>query len=112
MKKLLLILGGGLLLVLVGGYVVGTFFLGSIVRSGVNSFGPKLTQTKVVLAEADISPLTGSGSLRGLAVGNPAGWSEGNAFSLGKVHLDVEPCSIFGDHIDFNEIIIDEPVFN
>lgn len=92
-------------------YVGLTYFMGSIVKAGVNSFGPKLTQTKVELAGATISPLTGSGTLRGFTVGNPQGWSDANAFSLGKVHVDVEPFSIFGDHIVINEIIIDEPVF-
>ncbi|AOS43249.1 hypothetical protein Verru16b_00292 [Lacunisphaera limnophila] len=112
MKKIILILGGGLLLVLVGGYVVAAFFLGSIVKSGVNNFGPKLTQTKVELKAATVSPLTGSGTLRGLTVGNPAGWSAGDAFTLGHVHVDVDPMSIFGDHIVINEITIDAPVFN
>jgi hypothetical protein len=111
MKKIFLILGGGLLIVLVGVYLVGTFFLGSIVRSGVNQFGPKLTQTPVRLVEANISPLTGSGSLRGLSVDNPEGWSKGRAFYLGKVSIDVEPMSIFGDSIVINELLIDEPEF-
>jgi len=42
----------------------------------VNSFGPKLTQTKVELAGANLSPLTGSGTLIGLAVDNPKGWTQ------------------------------------
>lgn len=108
MKKIIL-LGG--LVALLGVYLGLTFFLGSIVKAGVNSFGPKLTQTKVELAGANISPLTGSGTLTGLTVGNPKGWSENNAFALGKVHVDVQPFSLFGDHIVINEIAIDGPEF-
>ena len=108
MLKKILILG---VLVAVGLYVGLTFFLGSIVKAGVNSFGPKLTQTKVELAGATISPLTGSGTLTGLAVGNPKGWSDNNAFTLGRVHVDLQPFSIFGDHIVINEITIDGPEF-
>lgn len=109
-KKLTLTLGilAGIVLVV---YVGLTFFLGSIVKAGVNSFGPKLTQTKVALAGANISPLTGSGTLSGLAVANPKGWSDANAFYLGKIHVDIEPFSVFGDHIVINEIIIDQPEF-
>lgn len=92
-------------------YIGLTFFLGSIVKAGVNRFGPQLTQTKVVLSGAHISPLTGSGNLSGLAVGNPKGWSDANAFYLGKIHLDVEPFSVLGDHIVINELIIDQPEF-
>lgn len=108
MKKVLL-LGGfaGLL----GVYLGLTFFLGSIVKAGVNSFGPKLTQTRVELAGANIMPLSGKGTLSGLAVGNPKGWSEGNAFYLGKIQIDVAPLSLFGDHVVINEISIDGPEF-
>ncbi|MDQ5977177.1 MAG: hypothetical protein QG602_149 [Verrucomicrobiota bacterium] len=112
MKKVLLILGLGGLIVLIAAYLGVAHFLGSIVKSGVNSFGPKLTQTKVELAGAHLSPLTGSGTLSGLTVGNPKGWSDGNAFSLGKVHVDIQPLSIFGDPVVINEISIDAPVFN
>ena len=111
MKKLLLIAGilAGLALVAV---VATTFFLGSIVTAGVNRVAPKLTQTKVVLASASISPLTGSGTLSGLVVGNPKGWSDANLCSLGKIHLDVAPFSILGDHVVINEITIEAPEFN
>jgi len=109
-NKLRLILGilVGLVVVV---YIGLTFFLGSIVKAGVIRFGPQLTQTKVALAGAHISPLTGSGNLTGLAVGNPKGWSDANAFYLGKIHVDVEPFSVLGDHIVINEIIIDQPEF-
>ena len=92
-------------------YIGLTFFLGSIVKTGVNSLGPKLTRTKVELAGANIMPLSGKGTLSGLAVGNPKGWSEGNAFYLGKTQIDVAPLSLFGDHVVINEITIDGPEF-
>jgi hypothetical protein len=111
MKKLIII-GGGLAVVALVAFVALQFFLGSVVTAGVNNFAPKLTQTKVVLNSATISPLTGSGTLSGLVVGNPKGWSDANLCSLGKVHIDVAPFSILGDHILVNEIIIEAPEFN
>ncbi len=107
MKKILIF---GLVAV-IALYVGLMFFLGHIVKAGVNTFGPKLTQTKVELQAATISPVTGAGTLRGLVVGNPKGWSEGNAFSLGRVHVDVAPMSLLGDHIVIEEISIDGPEF-
>lgn len=95
----------------VAAFLALQFFLGSIVKSAVNNIAPKITQTKVELADALISPLSGKGTLTGLTVGNPKGWSDGRAFYLGKVHIDVKPFSIFGDHIVINEIIIDQPEF-
>jgi len=112
MRKKPLRLVGLVLALLLVVYIGAEFFLGSIIKTGVNSLGPRLTQTKVVLAGADLSPLSGSGTLRGLTVGNPAGWSDGNAFYLGKIHVAMKPFSIFGDHIVIDEIIIDEPEFS
>src|SRR5882757_6775364 len=101
----------GLLVVLLCGYFVLAYALGSVVKAGVNNFGPKLTQTKVELAGANLSPLTGSGTLIGLSVHNPKGWTAGRAFYLGTLHMDVEPFSVFGDHVVVNEILIDQPEF-
>jgi hypothetical protein len=89
-----------------------SFFLGNIVTAGVNSFGPKITQTKVVLGSASISPLSGGGTLSNLVVGNPKGWSDADLCSLGKIHVSVQPFSILGDHIIVNDISIEAPEFN
>lgn len=109
-KKLYVILGIVVAVVLIG-YFGLSYFLGSVVKAGVNTFGPKLTQTKVELAGAHISPFTGSGTLQGLYVGNPKGWSSDKAFYLGKIHVSLQPFSVLGDHIVINEIIIDRPEF-
>ena len=109
-KKLLVILGSAVGLLLVA-YLGLNFFLGSVVKAGVNRFGPRITQTKVELAGAQISPLSGRGTLTGLAVGNPKGWNATNAFYLGTVRIALKPFSIFGDHIVVHEIFIDRPEF-
>ncbi|MEO7599915.1 MAG: AsmA family protein [Opitutus sp.] len=92
-------------------YVAGKFFLGSVVKTTVNNAGPRLTQTTVELLDASISPLTGSGTLTGLTVGNPKGWSDGRALYLGKMHFDVKPMSLLRDTIDVNDLTIDQPEF-
>ncbi len=111
MKKLIIIASSVVVLGVVG-VIALTFFLGGIVTAGVNNFAPKITQTTVTLASARISPLSGSGTLSNLVVGNPKGWSDSNLCALGKVHLRVAPFSILGDHIIINEIAIDAPEFN
>jgi len=109
--KFLKIAGLGVVIVLLAGYFILAYALGSAVKAGVNNFGPKLTQTKVELVDADLSPFTGKGSLNSLTVGNPAGWSDGRAFYLGKVKIDVEPGSVFKNPIVINEIAIDQAEF-
>ena len=112
MKKFLKYLVASLLVLALVAYIGIAFFLGSIVKAGVNRVGPKLTQTKVELAGAHISPLSGSGTLTGLSVDNPPGWSAGHAFFLGNMHIDMKPFSVFGDHIVINELEIDQAEFN
>jgi len=111
MKKFLLIGSISLLVVCLAGYVIMQFFLGGIVKSGVNKFGPRITQTKVHLEGASLSPLTGTGTLTGLVIGNPQGWTEADAFKLGKIHISMEPFSVLKDHIVINEIVIEQPEF-
>jgi hypothetical protein len=110
MRKLFLLLGVAVLLAVAVLLTVG-FFLGSIVRTAVNRYGPPLTKTRVELASAEISPLTGSGTIRGLVIGNPPGWHSERAVFLGQVHLAIEPRSLFGDHVIVDDILIDQPEF-
>jgi hypothetical protein len=85
------------------------FFIGPIVTKAVNTVGPKITGTTVTLDGAKIFPLTGSGTLKGLFVGNPEGWSSDKAFYLGEVRCSVQPFSVLGDHVVVNEVFIDGP---
>ncbi|MGH7995828.1 MAG: hypothetical protein ACREFX_05685 [Opitutaceae bacterium] len=110
MKKLWIILGA-IAAALVAAYFVIVFVLGSLVTRAVNSFGPKLTQTKVTLTAAHLSPFSGEGTLDDLVVGNPAGWGPGDTIVVKRIHVKVVPASIFGDHVVIDELEIDDPQF-
>lgn len=114
MKKLLVILGVLFGLVLICGLVL-TFTLGPIITKGVNTFGPKITGTKVTLDSVSVSPFTGSFTMSGLFVGNPEGWKSDKAFYMGKVHVSVSPLSLpgalLGGHVVIKEVLIDGPEF-
>ncbi len=110
MKKLLKIVVVLALLGVIAVVAVG-FYLGPIVKKTVNTVGPKITGTRVELDDAKISPLTGSGQLAGLFVGNPEGWSSDKAFYLGTVRVSLEPKSLLGDYVMVNEVFIDGPEF-
>ena len=109
-RKLPWILGGLLVLVAVG-YFCSALVVGSIVKTGVNQFAPSITKTSVHLEGARLSPLSGSGTLTGLLVGNPAGWSGDKAFYIGKIHIGVVPTSIFSDCIVLKDVTVDSPEF-
>jgi hypothetical protein len=111
MKNRLLKIGGIVVAVLVIVYVAFGFFLGSIVTAGVNRFAPNITHTKVTLAASHISPFSGHGTLSGLYVGNPGGWSSDKAFAMETIRVHVIPSSLFGDHIVVKELVVDKPQF-
>ena len=110
MKKLLKVLAVLALLGVIALVAVG-FSLGPIVKKAVNSVGPRITGTKVELADAKISPLTGGGTLAGLFVGNPEGWTGEKAAYLGTIRASLRPTSLLGDHVMVNEVFIDGPEF-
>ncbi|MFW6353012.1 MAG: hypothetical protein ACOC3I_01345 [Verrucomicrobiota bacterium] len=108
-KKLLLILLAGVLVV----FGLLFFFGGSLLNKGVHrvveELGPRLTGTTVTLEEVDISLSDGQGALRGLLVGNPEGYSTEKAMSLGEIELRLVPSSLTGDHIVIERITITAP---
>ncbi len=112
MNRKLLWIAGLVVVVVLAAYVGLSTFIGSAVRVGVNTVAPRLTQTRVVLDGASISPISGSGTLTGLSVGNPAGWSSNDAFRFEKIHVEVAPFSVLGDHIVVKDVEIDGAVFN
>jgi uncharacterized protein involved in outer membrane biogenesis len=111
MKKLLIIV---LVVVVVGAgllYLVGSSLLGSMVKAGVESYAPAITGTPVTLDSARISPLSGSGSISGLAVGNPEGYSTPRSIYFGQVALDIDPWSLTSGAIHVERIHIRQPEF-
>ena len=111
MKSTFVKIGAVVLALLLLAYIGLNYFVGSLVRTEFNRRGPSLTQTKVTLDRARISPLSGNGTLSGLFVGNPKGWTSDRAFSISRIHVEIEPSSIFKDHIVINEIRIEKPYF-
>lgn len=112
MKKKLYIILGVVVGLLVAAYLVVIFFLGSIVTSAVNRFGPAIADTSVKLTAAHISPFSGEGDLDTLVVGNPPGWSASDAATFKKIHVSVVPSSLFTSHIIIRELVFDSPVFD
>src|SRR5438128_11352054 len=80
-----------LLVVAVGASI---YFLGSIVKKGVETVGPQITGTEIKLDSATLSLLSGSGKLKGLLVGNPVGFKTESAIKVGSVSVGVVAGSV------------------
>jgi hypothetical protein len=90
-------------------YFVGSSALNKGIKSGVETYGPRVTQTAVTLSDVNLSVLSGSGTLKGLNVGNPDGFKSENIFSLGQIDLKVDTSTVFSDKIVIDHIIIKKP---
>ena len=89
--------------------LLGSTLLEKAIVAGVETVGPKLTDAPVTIEGAELSVTAGSGSLNGLVVGNPEGFSSEHALSFSNLRLDLVPSSLLSDKIVIEELIIDGP---
>jgi uncharacterized protein involved in outer membrane biogenesis len=98
-----------LVVLVIIGAVVASLFLGDIVKKGVETVGPRITQVSVKLDEVHLTLLTGSASVKGLVVGNPAGYKTPQAISAGLISVGVNPMSVLSDKIVIRSIHVESP---
>ena len=109
MKKLFLSLIVILLVLIVVSGILGSFFLGPIVKAGMETVGPKITQVSIRVDAVDLSLLTGSASIKGLVVGNPEGYKAPQAINVGTAAVGVNPFSILSDKIIIRSVRVEAP---
>lgn len=108
-KKIFLGVGVGILAVVVIVLIVVGFFLGDVVKAGMNTVGPKVTQTAFSVDAVHVMPLVGSVSLNNFVIGNPEGYKEASAISIGKTAVSVAPFSVLSDKIIVKSIEVRSP---
>lgn len=112
MKKRYLTLGGIVVLVVVALYLIGGMVISKVAVVGVEAFVPQVTKTSVNLDSLKVSPITGSGTLKGFVLGNPEGFNSDHSISFEMAHMNVAPFSILGDRILIEKIHVSGPKFN
>jgi len=109
MKKILI---GIVALVVVGVTAIAAgmaLFLDSGIKRGVEIFGPQLTKVDVKLYGVSVSLLSGSGKIKGLVVGNPAGYQTPYAISVEAASVALMPGSILSDKVVIKSIRVESP---
>src|SRR5262245_45103922 len=109
MKKFIIRIVIAIVVVLVLVVAVSAFYLDSILKRGVETVGPQITKTNVKLDSASLSVLSGSGSVKGLFIGNPEGFKSESAIKVGSVKLAVKPKSVFSEKIHVTEVKVEAP---
>ena len=108
MKWVFRIFGVLVLLVVVAAAIL-VFQVNTVVTEAVETLGPEYTQSEVSLGDVDISLLSGNLSLSDLKVGNPVGFTAPDAFTLGKIAVDLDINSVTTDTIVINSIEVAAP---
>ncbi len=110
-KKILLGLGIGVVLVVIIGVLVVGFFLGDVIKLGMETVGPKVTQTTLTVSSVHVGILTGSGGVTDLVLGNPDEYKAKapNAISVGKAYARVAPFSVLSDKIVIKSVEVRSP---
>lgn len=112
MKKYMLVGGGVLVLCIIGALMLVILNLGDVIKAAVNKYGPPITQTEVRLGSADISVLSGAGSLSEFYLGNPKGFSMPSAIECDTIRVKVDTDSLTTDRIIIEEIFVDGPIIS
>ena len=92
---------------------VGAFFylstnLNSLIVAAVETFGPKVTQSRVALGDANVT-FSGEGEFSNLVIGNPQGYKADNAFTLGNIKAVLDVGSLTSDLIVIKSIDVIAP---
>ena len=106
MKKLIRIVAV-LVVLLVIAFIIGLFYLGSLVKTAVEKAGPAVTKVPVTLGSAKVSVFGGSGTLKDFVIGNPEGYKSSEAIKVGTAHLSIVPRSILGDKVIIRSIKVE-----
>lgn len=108
MKKILALLVLGVIALVVLA-VVALFYLGPIVKAGVERVGPQVAKVPVKLDGATISVFNGSGELKGFVLGNPEGFKTAQAVKVGSVAISLVPKSVMGNKVIVRSIRVESP---
>lgn len=109
MKKIITTAALVLLAVIIVALIIFGVCLNHIVKSAVETYGPRLTRTTVVLDSVDLSLLTGSAKVKGLVVGNPKGYHTPQSISAGLISVGLNPASVFSSKVVIRSIRLESP---
>jgi hypothetical protein len=111
MKSRRAVVGGGLVVVVL--VAVAAYFLltslDAIVERAIERYGSEITGTAVRVASVDISLSSGRGTVRGLTIANPEGFSSDSAFSLEEITLQLDVGTVASSPIVVEELSIGAP---
>ena len=80
-----------------------------LVKWTLEHYGPEVTGSPVHVGAVAISPRDGRGSIRGLSIGNPPGYSSAEALRVGEIRVALEPSTLTQPVVHVTELVIEAP---
>jgi hypothetical protein len=102
----------GIVIVLVVLAAIFFFVISSldrIVAKAIEHYGSSVTQTDVRVSSVSIKLKSGEGTVNGLKIGNPSGFSSPFAFDLSGIRIKMDTQSVTGDPVVIEEIHVSQP---
>ena len=108
MKKLLIGVAA-LLVIAVGIFIFIVSSMDGIVKSAIETYGSKATHTRVSIHDVDIRIKSGEGTIHGLDVTNPKGFSDPDIFKLGMISTKINADTMMSNPIIIDTVTIRSP---
>lgn len=108
MKKLAA-LAALLALVLAGGAWWLSHNMDGLVKHAIEKYGSEMTRARVSVGAVEIRPADGRGVIRGLTVGNPAGFKTAHAMQVAEIEVALDIGTLTGSVITVKKIAIKAP---
>lgn len=83
--------------------------LDGLVKDAIEKYGSDMTQARVKVASVEISAADGRGVIRGLSIGNPAGFRTPRALKVAEIEVAIDLASLAGDVVTIRKIAIVAP---
>jgi hypothetical protein len=83
--------------------------LDGLVRDAIAKYGSAMTQAAVTVGGVEIRSSDGTGLIRDLSIGNPAGFKTPHAFKVGEIEVAIDIASVTRDVILVRRIAIKAP---
>jgi len=86
-----------------------SFTMDSIIESNIESTTGKMLDTSVEVNNVSVSILDGTGTIDGITIHNPEGFSDKPALELQQISLTLDPYSILSDTVVVKRVEIEDP---
>lgn len=98
-----------LALVLAGGAWWLSHNMDGVIKHAIEKYGSEMTRAKVSVGAVEIRPADGRGVIRGLTIGNPAGFKTAHAMQVAEIEVALDMGSLAGSVITVKRIGIKAP---